>query len=43
MAVCTENLDSDVLMMQPADQGMRHNSSDPLNWLETGASLAKER
>jgi hypothetical protein len=19
-------------MMQPADQGMRHNSSDPLNW-----------
>jgi hypothetical protein len=24
--VCTENLDSDVLMMQPADQGMRHNS-----------------
>ena len=30
--VCTENLDSDVLMMQPADQGMRHNSSDPLNW-----------
>ena len=31
-AVCTENLDSDVLMMQPADQGMRHNASDPLNW-----------
>src|SRR5262245_66567332 len=30
--VCTENLDSDVLMMQPADQGMRHNASDPLNW-----------
>jgi 8-oxo-dGTP pyrophosphatase MutT (NUDIX family) len=30
--VCTENLDSDVLMMQPADQGIRHNASNPLNW-----------
>jgi LysR substrate binding domain len=30
--VCTENLDSDVLMMQPADQGIRHNASKPLNW-----------
>src|SRR5262245_4769469 len=30
--VCTENLDSDVLMMQPVDQGIRHNASDPLNW-----------
>ena len=29
--VCTENLDSDVLMMQPADHGIRHNASDPLN------------
>src|SRR5262249_25056980 len=31
-AVCTENLDSDALMMQPADQGIRHNASNPLNW-----------
>jgi hypothetical protein len=29
--VCTENLDSDVLMMQPADQGIRHNASNPPN------------
>jgi hypothetical protein len=27
----TENLDSDVLVMQFADQGMRHDASDPLN------------
>src|SRR5262249_856902 len=31
-AVCTENLDSDALMMQPADQGIRHDASNPLNW-----------
>ena len=31
-AVCSENLDSDVLVMQPANQGIRHNASDPLNW-----------
>ena len=31
-AVCAENLDSDVLVMQPANQGIRHNASDPLNW-----------
>ena len=30
--VCAENLDSDVLVMQPANQGIRHNASDPLNW-----------
>jgi hypothetical protein len=29
--VCTENSDSDVLMMQSADHGMRHDVSDPLN------------
>src|SRR6266446_10123932 len=29
--VCTENLDSDVFMMQSADQRMRHDASDPLN------------
>jgi hypothetical protein len=27
-----KNLDSDVLMMQPANQGIRHNASNPLNW-----------
>jgi len=30
--VCVENSDSDVLVMQTADQGMRHDASDPLNW-----------
>src|SRR6516162_6945538 len=30
--VCAENLDSDVLVMQPANQGIRQNASDPLNW-----------
>jgi hypothetical protein len=29
--VCTENLDSDVLVMKSTDQGMRHDASDPLN------------
>jgi hypothetical protein len=29
--VCTENLDSDVLVMQTADQGMRHDATDLLN------------
>src|SRR5262245_48469895 len=29
--VCTENSDSDVLMMQSADHGMRHDVSGPLN------------
>jgi hypothetical protein len=28
--VCTENSDSSVLVMQPADQLMRHDVSDPL-------------
>jgi hypothetical protein len=30
--VCTENLDSDVLVMQPANQSIRYNASNPLNW-----------
>jgi hypothetical protein len=30
--VCAENSDSDVLVMQTADQGMRRDASDPLNW-----------
>ena len=30
--VCTEKLDSDVLVMKPANQGMRHDASNPLNW-----------
>ena len=29
--VCTENSDSGVLVMQPADHGMRHDVSTPLN------------
>jgi hypothetical protein len=29
--VCTEKLDSDVLVMKPPDQGMRHDATDPLN------------
>ena len=27
----TENSDSGVLVMKPADQGMRHDATDPLN------------
>jgi hypothetical protein len=30
-AVCTENLDTDVLVMQPADERSRRNPPDPLN------------
>ena len=30
--VRTEKLDSDVLVMKPPDQGMRHDASNPLNW-----------
>jgi hypothetical protein len=29
--VCAENSDSNVLVMQPTDHGVRHDSSDPLN------------
>jgi hypothetical protein len=29
--VCAENSDSNVLVMQPTDHGMRHDASDPLN------------
>lgn len=29
--VCTENSGSDVLVVQPADERMRRNTSDPLN------------
>jgi hypothetical protein len=29
--VCTEKSDSDVLMMQPADEGLRYDASDPLD------------
>ena len=29
--VCTEKLDSDVLVMKPADQVMRHDAANPLN------------
>ena len=29
--VCAENSDSDVLMMQPADEGLRYDASDPLD------------
>jgi hypothetical protein len=31
MAVRSENLDPDVLVMQPANQGVRHDASDLLN------------
>jgi 2-polyprenyl-3-methyl-5-hydroxy-6-metoxy-1,4-benzoquinol methylase len=31
LVVCTENLDSDVLMMQSADHGVRRDASDLLN------------
>jgi hypothetical protein len=41
--VCTENLDSGVLVMQPAYEGMRNNAAGLPDWRETGASLAKER
>src|SRR5262249_43420319 len=29
--VCTENSDSNILMMQPADQGVRNDATAPLN------------
>ena len=29
--VCAENSDSNVLVMQSTDHGMRHDASDPLN------------
>jgi hypothetical protein len=29
--VCTENLDSDVLVVQPTDQWTRQDASDPLD------------
>jgi len=41
--VCTENSDSDVLMMQSTDQGMRYDAPDPLNRAKAGASLSRER
>ena len=31
MAVCAEKSDSNVLVMQSTDHGMRHDASDPLN------------
>ena len=31
LVVCTENSDSDVLVMQPADERMRYDTSVPLN------------
>jgi hypothetical protein len=31
LVVCVENSDSDVLMMQPADEGLRYDASDPLD------------
>jgi hypothetical protein len=30
-AVCTNNSDSEVLVMKSANQGMRHDASNPLN------------
>jgi hypothetical protein len=30
--VRTENSDSGVLVMKPADQGLRHDATNPLNW-----------
>jgi hypothetical protein len=30
--VCTKNLDSDVTMMEAAEERMGANASDPLNW-----------
>ena len=32
ITVCTENLDSNVLVMQSANQGIRYNASSSLNW-----------
>jgi hypothetical protein len=34
--VCSENSDSDVLVMQSAEECMRHDTSDPLNWAHDG-------
>jgi hypothetical protein len=31
IVVCAENLNPDVLVMQPANQGVRHDASEPLN------------
>jgi len=32
LIVCTENLDSHVLMMQSTKNSMRPDATDPLNW-----------
>ena len=32
VGVCTENLDSDVTVMEAAEERMSANASDPLNW-----------
>ena len=31
-SVCAENSDSDILVVHAADQGMRYDTSDPVNW-----------
>ncbi len=36
--MCTENSDSDVLMMQSADHGVRRDTSDLLNRSATGTT-----
>ena len=41
--VCTENSDSDVLVVQPTDERMKRNASKRLNRAGIGASLFKER
>jgi hypothetical protein len=38
-AVCTENSDSNVLVMQAADQGMRYDASGALNRARDGRIL----
>ena len=34
--VCAEKLDSNILVMQPTDHGMRHDTADLLDWARNG-------
>ena len=34
--VCAEKLDSNILVVQPTDHGMRHDTADLLDWARNG-------
>jgi len=41
--VCTENLDSDVMVVESAEERMGANASDPLNWARDRRALRSRR